>query len=189
MSGAVSASSMVMMAGVGMQAYGAYSSSKQAKAGYQAQAQIAANNAQLAEWQAEDAEQRGQVKANAQGMHTRQLKGAQRAGMAANGVDLGVGSAQQVLTDTDYFGQIDRDTILANSAREAWGYRMQGKGYTADSSLLSARASAQSPGLAAATTLMGGAGKVAAGWYGAGSTGSAGGGLGVPGFSAMGTYG
>jgi hypothetical protein len=152
-------------AGAGASAYGAYSSSQASKAAYNAQAQIAENNAQLAEWQAEDATARGSVAASDQGLKTNQLKGTQRARMAANGVDLGVGSAQQILTDTDYFGAIDRARIVDNAAREAWGYRSQGTNFDSNANLLRQRAAAESPFLSAGTSLLTSAGKVSSNWY------------------------
>jgi hypothetical protein len=148
-----------------MQAAGAYSASAGNKAAYNAQAQVAQNNAQIAEWQAEDAVHRGADAAEAQGYKTSQLKGAQRARLAANGVDLGVGSAQQVLTDTDYFGAIDRNRIVDNAAREAWGYRNQAANSMSNSSLLRSRANAEHPLLAAGASLLTTATKASGSWY------------------------
>lgn len=161
----------MQLAGAGMQAVSAYGSSQASKAAYNAQAQIAENNAQLAKWQAEDAIARGEVAATDQGMKTAQLKGTQRARLADSGVDLGVGSAVQILTDTDYFGQIDRARITDSAAREAWGYRTQGADYQANASLLRGRAAAESPFLAASTSLLSSAGRVASSWYGNGAGG------------------
>ena len=89
---------------------------------------------------------------------TAQLKGHQRASMAASGVDLGDGSAARVLTDTDVMGGIDADTIYSNAVRNAWGYRT-------DATLKRAGADAISPMTSATTSLIGGAGKVADTWY------------------------
>lgn len=160
----------IALVGMAVQAVSSYQSSQANKAAANAQAQVQANNAQMAEYQAEDAIARGDQAAQAQGMRTNRLKGTQRAALASNGVDLGVGSALQIQTDTDYFGQVDKTTITDNAAREAWGYRAQGANFDANASILRGRANAESPWLAAGTSLLGSATKVASSWYGAGST-------------------
>ena len=171
MSGAVSASSVALMgAGMGMQAFGAYSNSKATKTALNAQAQVQRNNAIIAGWQAEDALARGNkaaLKVRSQG---RTLQGQQRAALAANGVDVNTGSALEILKDTDYFTEVDAITAKDNAAREAWAIRNQAAGYTADANLLQARAAAESPMLAATTSLLGSAGRVASSWYTPGAT-------------------
>lgn len=155
----------LQLGGSAASAYGAYTNSRNAKAAYAAQGQIAANNATIAGWQAEDALARGAREAGRQRLKTRQLKGTQRAALAANGVDLGVGSALNILTDTDYFGEIDANTITDNAAKEAWAIRAQAAGFQSEASLLRSRADMESPMLAAGTSLLTSAGKVAGNWY------------------------
>lgn len=167
-----SAGPALQLAGMTAGAAGAYKASAGAQAGFEAQAQIAENNAMIAGWQAADAERRGVQKATATRIRTSQLKGSQRAAMAANGIDLSVGTAQQILTDTDQFGAIDANTIIDSAAREAWGYRTQGANYRSDAALLRDRAEAESPWMAAGTSLLTSAGKVASGWYRSGDGGS-----------------
>lgn len=144
---------------------GAYQSSRGARAAYRAQGQVAENNARLAEWQAEDAIRRGARDVSRSRMKTAQLKGTQRAALAANGVDLGVGSALNILTDTDYFGDVDADTITDNAAREAWAIRNQAAGFRSEADLFNSRAARESPWLAGGTSLLTSAGKVADRWY------------------------
>lgn len=155
----------IAIAGMAMQAFSAYQGSQANKAAANAQGQVQANNAQMAEYQAEDATARGDLGAQAQGMRTNRLKGTQRAALASNGVDLSVGSALQIQTDTDYFGQVDKTTITDNAAREAWGYRAQGANFDANASILRGRASAENPTLSAGTSLLGSATKVAPSWF------------------------
>lgn len=152
-------------AGIGMQAVGAYNNSRATKTALNAQAEVSRNNAQVGEWQAEDALKRGDKAASRVRAQAKQLKGTQRAALAANGVDLSEGSALQILSDTDYFADIDANTTLDNAAREAWAIRAQAAGYTAEASLLSSRAAAESPLMAGATSLLGSAGRVAGRWY------------------------
>ena len=123
----------LQVAGMAVSAVGAYNSSKANKSAYEAQAQVNQNNAIIAQWQAQDALTRGARAVTASRMRNVQLKGDQRAAMAANGVDLSVGSAQRVLNSTDYIGQLDASTILDNAAREAWGYRTQASNFSASS--------------------------------------------------------
>ncbi|HSV48364.1 MAG TPA: hypothetical protein VLJ58_21425 [Ramlibacter sp.] len=143
----------------------AYSGSKAAKGAYESQAQVARNNATIAGWQADDALARGDRAASAVRMKTSQLKGRQRATMAANGVDLGAGSALNILDDTDYFGEIDANTVKDNAAREAWALRNQAQGFTYEAGAAQARASNESPLLAAGTSMLTSAGRVADRWY------------------------
>lgn len=161
-----------MGAGVGMQAFGAYNNSRAAKAAYGAQAEVNRNNAQIAEWQAEDAIKRGDKAASRVRMQAKQLKGTQRARLAANGVDLGEGSALQILSDTDYFADVDASTVLDNAAKEAWALRTQAAGAMAEADLFAGRAAAERPLLAAGTSLLTSAGQVAGRWYSPGGSGA-----------------
>lgn len=154
----------LQVAGAGASAYSAYSNSQGAKTAYNAQGQVAENNAQIARWQAEDALKRGGRDASRMRVKTNQLKGAQRAQLAANGVDLGVGSALNMLTDTDYFGEIDANTITDNAAKEAWAIRAQANNYSNEAALLRSRADAEKPLMSAGASLLTSAGKVAANW-------------------------
>lgn len=171
MSGATSAASLSTV-GLGLQvaggvtnAMGAYGQSKATKQAYDAQATVNRNNATIAEWQAQDALMRGGKAEQTQRLKTAQLAGSQRAAFAARGVALDEGSALNILNDTEYTGNLDAITIRDNAAREAWGHRVQGANYTSDANLLSARASAESPLLAAGGSLLTSAGSVADSWY------------------------
>lgn len=152
-------------AGMAMSAVGAMQNSQGTKAAYGAQAQVARNNATLAGWQAEDAIRRGGRSASLSRSKTNQMKGTQRARLAANGVDLGVGSALQILTDTDHFGEIDATTITDNAAREAWAIRSQATNFSNEAGLLQARSDNERPWMAAGTSLLTSAGRVAGNWY------------------------
>lgn len=172
MSGAVSIAGLASVAGMGMSAYGAYSNSRNAKAAMGAQAQVNRNNALIAGWQAEDAIKRGNKDAMRVKTRANRLKGAQRAGFGANGVDMTTGSALQILSDTEYFGELDATTAKDNAAKEAWALRNQAMGFSAEAGLMQGRADAEKPLMAAGTSLLTSAGKVSSQW---GSSGSAGG--------------
>lgn len=162
---------MMQITGSVMGALGAASNSSAAKAAYNSQAQVADNNATISEWQAQDALARGGRDVMAARRRTRQLRGRQRAGLAASGVDLTTGSAEQILNDTEYFGEVDVNTLQDNAAREAWALRNQASGYKSQAGLMKARADAESPFMAGMTSLLTNAGKVASNWYGPDSAG------------------
>lgn len=159
--------------GAGMSAMGAYSQAKSQKSALKAEAQIQANNATLAEWQAEDAIARGETAAVQVQQQGAQMAGRQRAAFAANGVDLSYGSAMQVINDTDYLTAVDASQTVANAEREAWGYRMDARQSMDRSSAARAGASQVSPWLAAGTSLVGSATQAASRWYGGSKTSGA----------------
>lgn len=82
-------------------------------------------NARLAEMAAETELNRGQREYGAFTLKKGAMKSSQRANLAANGVDLGTGSALETLTTTDIMGEIDGSTIISNAVRAAWGYQTQ----------------------------------------------------------------
>lgn len=159
--------SALMMQGVGSvsSAMGAYTSAQASQAGLRAQANIDDINARTAENFAQNTLVAGERDVQRSQFAAAALKSRQRANLAANGVDLGVGSAAEVLTSTDVMSEIDANTLQANAVRAAWGYRTQKTNYLNDAASKRAGASAISPFGAAASTLIGGAGAVAKSWY------------------------
>lgn len=112
----------MMAGGTLMTAAGQYQAGK-------ANQKIANYNAEVAELQAEQALKRGREDESRLRMQTRQTIGAQRAALAAMGIDLDDGTAAQIQDDTTYFGELDALTIRNNAALEAWGYRTQATNY------------------------------------------------------------
>jgi hypothetical protein len=123
-------------------------------------AQLDRQRQQLADQQARDAVQRGQVAEQKQRDLTAQRIGTQTASLAAQGTDL-EGSPTDILGDTARAGEQDALTIRDNAAREAWGYQMQAAGYDADAAL---RESFQPSSLGAGTSLLMGASSLADKW-------------------------
>ncbi len=124
------------------------SSAMQADAQKQAanyNSQVAANNAKIALQQRSSSLQQGDVAAQQSQMHQAQVLGAQRASLAANGVDLTQGSAQDLLSSTKFLGAQDVNTIQSNAARTAWGYDVQGMNDSANSQLLKWQADNTNP--------------------------------------------
>ena len=110
------------------------------------QADMASINARIAEQSAQSALDAGNRQVGALTLKAGQLKSGQRAAMAANGVDLGQGSAAEVLASTDLMKEIDVNTLTANAVRSAWGYRTQGVNYQ-NQALLSSEVAADAIGL------------------------------------------
>ncbi|HAK9055128.1 TPA: hypothetical protein H2869_003111 [Salmonella enterica] len=106
------------LAASGMQAYQQYQTG-------QYQADVAKQNADLAEAQAADAVNRGNAEAAKQRRQTQQMKGQQAAAMGAAGGDLSSGSALDIFGDTAQFGTLDALTTVNNGMREAYGYQVQ----------------------------------------------------------------
>lgn len=101
---------------------GAYAADTAKKAG-EYQAEVAAQNAELDERRAAQSAQIGAIEEERHRMKVRQMKGSQRANFAAQGIDLESGTVQDMLAETDTFGEVDALTIRYNALNEQWGYR------------------------------------------------------------------
>lgn len=146
-------------------AVGSYYAAKSQRTELNYQASIANVNARIAELGAQSELQRGQREEQAVRLKTARLKSAQRVALAANGVDLGEGSAAEIQASTDYMGEIDAETVASNAVRSAWGYRTQAMNYQNDALMKTTAASNINPGRQAASSLLGSAGQVASSWY------------------------
>lgn len=118
--------------GTGVSAFGQWRAGGAAKrageAGRRAaesQAELHDYNAAIAELQAADAIERGEEAASQFRQRVRQAIGSQRAGIAAQGVDVTYGSAVDAQADAEFLGELDALTIRTNAAREAWGFKVQ----------------------------------------------------------------
>lgn len=155
----------VQAAGVIASTVGAYNKSESDANAYEYQSKIASNNAMLAEWQASDATRRGATTANLVRQKGAKIKGMQTAEFAARGVDLGIGSPLNILTDTDFNTGVDVATASDNTSKEVYALQMQAANYRSNAGLLKQRADDENPLLAAGGTLLTGAASVASGWY------------------------
>lgn len=151
--------------GAALSVLGAYDKSKDNEKAYEYNAAVAANNAKFARMRADDAIARGQTAEDTQRLKTAQLKGKQRALLAAHGVALDEGSPLNILNDTDYMGEHDALVIRDNAAREAWALKQQASNDIDQSKLMTARADDESPWMNAAGTLLSKGGQVADSWY------------------------
>jgi len=102
---------------------------------YEYQAQVNENNRKIAEWQSQDAIQRGEVEEANYRTKVSQLKGRQRSVLAAGGVEVDTGSALDTLQDTAELGELDALTIRSNAARESYDYEMEAMNFSANAGL------------------------------------------------------
>lgn len=159
-------SSMVLqIGGAATSAAGSYYGAKSQQSSLNFQAQLADINARMAEQTAQSELSRGQKQVASLTLKAGQLKSKQRANMAANGVDLGVGSAAEVQASTDIMKEIDKNTIEANSVRSAWGYRTQAANFKNDALIKRASASSIDPFGSATTSLLGSASSISRSYY------------------------
>jgi hypothetical protein len=131
-------------------------------------------NARMAEQAAQSELLRGEREYGNARLRTAALRGRQRASLAANGVDLGVGSAAQIQTSTEVMGEIDANTIQANAIKTAWGHRMEATNHRNDALMKRTSASGIDPDKAVFSSLVSGAGRI----YGMSQFGGMGGGAG-----------
>lgn len=164
MCGPMMASGMMGL-GLGASTIGAYKSATAQKASLAYEAAVARNNAAVADMQAKLALQDGATQEQNQELKSAAVLGDQRAALAANGVDLGEGSPNEILATTKFMGTRDALQIRDNAARTAWAYRNQAKSYLGEADADMAASDAINPRTVALTSFLTGASRVAASWY------------------------
>lgn len=115
----------LMAGGTAVSARGQLRAGRAAREAGEADAARLEYNARVAEAQGDDALLRGTEEEQRFRSTVRGLIGSQRAGFAAQGVNVGSGSAVDVQADAAYLGELDALTIRSNAQREAWGFRVQ----------------------------------------------------------------
>lgn len=138
---AIAAMSMAAVSG-GMQAYSQHQTGKFNNA-------MAEQNAKIQTQAAEDAAGRGAIEANAAKQNASLMAGSQRAAMAAGGVDVGSGSALDLLSDTARGGELDALIARNNAARESYGLQV-----SAADSLARGRMARQQGNMGAVSTIL-----------------------------------
>lgn len=144
---------------------GAYFGAKSDRQQLAYQAQTADLNAQMAEQSAQETLMAGQQRVGTLTLRAGQVEGSQRAAMAANGVDLGVGSAKEVAVSTKMLKNIDVAQITSNAISNAWGYRTSAINYKTTAKMDRASRLNISPLAFGATSLIGSASSVASMYY------------------------
>jgi hypothetical protein len=151
--------------GMATGAVGSYFSAQTQKTNMETQAYLAGVNAKMAEISAQSELNRGQKEVGRLTLQAGQLKSRQRASMAANGIDLGVGNAAEVLASTDIMKETDALTIQDNATRSAIAQRAQAGNFENQAIVARGAAGAISPFSSMAGSLLGSAGQVASSWY------------------------
>ena len=151
--------------GAASDAVGTYWSARLSKLGLDFQADMADINARIAELGAQQELLNGQEQIGQLTLAAGKLKSRQRVTLAANGVDLGEGSAAELQASTDIMKEIDVNTVRANAVRSAWGYRTRSVNYQNESTISRASADGVNPTASAGMSLLGSAGQVASTWY------------------------
>lgn len=154
------------VAGAGMGAMGAIQSANAQAASSRYQAQVASNNARIAQQNSEYAIQAGQRKSEQAGEQQRAILASARGNIAAHNVDVNTGSAADVQTTDRQAGYQSVSDVLNNADLTAYGYKTQATSFQAQSGLDQATASqAGTAGMySAAGTLLGGASSLSSQW-------------------------
>jgi Skp family chaperone for outer membrane proteins len=129
------------------------------------QAGMAKNNQNIANMEADQATKRGQQSIIDTNRKYAAMSGTQRANLAASGVDLGEGSALNILEDTNVFNEVDVNRTKQNTANEVWGYQNQANNAQGDARMYMAASSGYSPALSGGSSLLTSAVSVADKWY------------------------
>lgn len=148
----------IMGAGALVSAYGAAKQQSAANKAAEYNARVSERQAEVSELQAQDVERRGETEARAQVQKAEGVKGAQRAGFGASGVQVDAGSTLDTTTDTAVQGTLDAMTIKHNAAKDAYTLRQSGE--SAKYSAAGARAGKQSASGAAGLSLLGSASQI-----------------------------
>lgn len=155
-----------LVAGLGSTVIGAAGAIQQGQAASAAgkyNAQVADMNAKLADRRSRDAIERGQDEEQRKRLATSRMIGQQKAGMAANGVDLSFGSPLDTIVDTSVLGELDALTIRSNAYRESYDYQVDAVNKRAGANMerMKAKSALTAGYLGAAGTVLAGAGKAA----------------------------
>jgi hypothetical protein len=166
------ASFMAQAAGAATSAAGAYSSAVGQKNALMSSAAAARLNAQQLEENSLRSMRRGEADMTAISLRGAGVRSQQRAGYAAGNIDLTQGSAQAAIASTDVMTEIDRNQAYSNAISEAFGYRTEAVEQMGKANVDRATAKSISPGMAAATSLLGSAASLADKWYTGEKTGA-----------------
>jgi len=100
------------------------------------QAQVAANNAKIAQQDARFDIQAGETAGFNRGMKTRAAVGQEKAAQGASGIDVNTGSAVATRSGEAEVGMLDALTIRSNAAKQAYAKEVEATSDTAQGQLL-----------------------------------------------------
>lgn len=142
----------------GFKAGSAYKAAEAQKMSLRANSWLDSENAKMAEMQAAAAVMDGNRNEQSIELKGADLYSRERSGIAANGIDLGQGSATDVLASTAFLAKRDELTAMDNALRTAWGFQVDARNYRNKSALERAGANQISPFMAAVGSALGSAG-------------------------------
>lgn len=165
---AVATLALTAVGGIGgavMQSNAAAAQAEQARAAANYQSQVARNRQAVAEWQANDAKQRGEAAAQRQEQEGSLRMGTAVAALAAQGTDMS-GSSADIIGDVAAANKLDKLTVRSNAEREAYGYKVAAFDASGEASFRAQQAGMiRDPGaFPFITSLIGTAGQVASKW-------------------------
>jgi hypothetical protein len=131
----MAASTAAGVAGAGVSGFGTFLGGRSAAAAANYSAQVAANNAIIANQNATYASQAGEAQADIAARKGAAVSGKVKAGQAASGIDVNTGSALDVQAGQRETSKLEAETVLNNAELQAYGYRSQATGYTAQAGL------------------------------------------------------
>ena len=133
---------------------------------YEYQAKVDDNNRKVALWKAQDAQDRGAREEASLRIKVAQLKGRQKSVLAASGVEIGDGSALDILGDTAALGELDALTIRSNAEREAYEQKVNASNLAANASMkrMGAGNALIAGRIGAMTSLLSGASSISSKW-------------------------
>lgn len=140
----------VAIIGAGISAYSASEQASAQKKQLKYQADVAKNNAKIAEWQRSLTLQDSEQAAANRLRQGAELRARQKVALASHNVATEEGSALDILATTDFDTQADVANIQTSAARAAWGYENEGKGLSNEANFRSNQSANISPGKEAA---------------------------------------
>lgn len=141
-------------AGLATQTYASYQQTQAQNQANEWNASIMESQAGNYDMLATDALQRGKSEAAVQQLQARQARAQTRNGYAASGVNINTGSAADVVADMAAWHEYDKQQIISNSEREAWGYTSQANTQRQQAAMT--RAGYTNPYLSVGTSLISG---------------------------------
>jgi hypothetical protein len=164
--------------GAGVGAFGSWYGGQASKNMYQYQSAVSQINKQISDQNAKYAIAAGETRAQESGMKTRAEIGTTRAIQGASGLDVNRGSAVEVRASEADIGTQSAAVIRSNAAREAYGYKVQGFQYGAQSKIdiMAGKNAAFAGNIGAVSSILGGASSVSSKWLQGSQAGMFGGG-------------
>lgn len=149
-------------------------------------------NASMSEMAAKEEIEQGEREVSQVYQKGKQVRGSQRVRAAAQGIEIGAGSAGQLEADTVFLSEIDMIQARSNAWRKSWGHALTASEQRYQAKVAQSMAEIEAMGYdqkANFTLLTGGLALLKGGMKGMSGTGASMGGGGTPATAGGGTYG